>query len=233
MEKQQMNTKHPLIGPSLLSFTLALCGLTTSVEAQVPSPNVYDSGNRWLITAFDDASPVHTEWATQGICFLPYATAGTQIRGIWYSDTFPDWNGRYTQEGDHVEMHGDYAQNVGHDGISFELVTDSTADEGSGQWTEWREDASYGRTIGFLNTKLRRVGRCRFTTIDSLVASGDVNKATIRAELQAISQEIPERQLVNGDTAQNPLDQGQVQLDTIVQPLNDILIKEVESLHTK
>ena len=110
-----------------------------------PSPNVFDGGDRWLITAFNDASPEHQRMATQGICFLAYSRAGTHIRGIWFSDTFPNWNGRYSQEGDRVLMHGDYAQEIGHDGMMIELFAGTSCrDEGAGQWTEWRENPRAG-----------------------------------------------------------------------------------------
>lgn len=125
-----------------------------------PQPNTYDGGNRWLVTAHEDSSPTHTQLATQGICFLPYSTVGTHIRGRWYSDTFPDWNGIYTQEGDQVFLHGDYASDVGHDGLQFEIVTASAQNQGFGHWAEWREDGGYGTTVSFANAKWQRVGKC-------------------------------------------------------------------------
>jgi len=93
-----------------------LCVAEASAQ---PKPNVYDGGNRWKITAFDDSFPEHPEWATQEICFLPYIADATGIQGMWYSLTFPDWNGRYRQEGDEVKMTGDYAKGVGHDHITL------------------------------------------------------------------------------------------------------------------
>ncbi len=148
------NKKGRFILFSLLVVVVAL--ISTSVYAQ-PMPNVYKGGNRWTITAFDDTSPIHQEWATQGICFLPPKTVGTHMRGYWYSYTYPDWNGTWSQEGDQVFMYGDYAKDIGHDGITFEIFSNS---EASGHWHEWREDGKFGRTIGFANTKLRRVGSC-------------------------------------------------------------------------
>ena len=143
-----------------LAVTLALpLGIiVTSVDAYTQhDPNVHDYGNRWEITAFLDNTPGHTQLATQGICFQPYAVVGTQIQGVWYSDTFPDWNGRYTQEGDHVQMHGDYARDVGHDGITFQI---HSRNRGAGHWFEWREDGAYGNTIGFGNMEINRVHKC-------------------------------------------------------------------------
>lgn len=40
-------------------------------------PELAREGNRWTITAYDDASPFHQQWATQGICFCPAGTNGT------------------------------------------------------------------------------------------------------------------------------------------------------------
>ena len=34
---------------------------------------------------------------------------------------------------------------------------------GAGHWVEWREDGKFGRTIGFANALLNRVGRCQIT----------------------------------------------------------------------
>jgi len=38
---------------------------------------------------------------------------GTSIQGVWYSTSYPDWNGRYYQEGDEVKMTGDFAKDTG------------------------------------------------------------------------------------------------------------------------
>jgi hypothetical protein len=66
-----------------------------------------------------------------------------------------------TQEGDEITMHGDYAEDVGHDGMKWEIVTASAKNQGSGHWWEWREDGNFGNTIGFGNASLQRVGSCR------------------------------------------------------------------------
>ena len=124
-------------------------------------PNLVTGGNMWTITFYNDASPNHDQWATQRICFRFVGRVGTQDRYIWYSITFPNWNGWATQEGDEIVMHGDYANNVGHDGMEFEIVTVSKRNEGTGQWWEWRENNGYGRTIGFGNAKFVRIGACR------------------------------------------------------------------------
>jgi hypothetical protein len=56
----------------------AIAGLVTFIvvvglagHALAQKPNVVDGGNLWHITAYDDTSSSHLQWATQGICFLP------------------------------------------------------------------------------------------------------------------------------------------------------------------
>jgi hypothetical protein len=158
--------------------TLALAG-STALHAQPPHyPDLISDGNRWIITAYDDSSPVHTEWATQGICFYPDGVAGTHQRYIWISDTYPDWNGRASQEGDQIFMHGDfqwpYGQNKdgGHDGMEWEITTVSPVSGGTGHWKEWVEDGRAGLTIGFTNAKLRRVGKCKHETLEEAFSAG-------------------------------------------------------------
>ncbi len=57
-------------------------------------------------------------------------------------------------------MHGDCAKDVGHDGMKWEITTNSAKSEGFGHRKEWREDGHLGITIGFANTKLTREGKC-------------------------------------------------------------------------
>jgi len=131
--------------------------------AQAQQPDLVTAGNRWTITAFNDESPIHDQWATQGICFRSLGLFGTHQRYEWWSDTFPDWNGIASQEGNEVVLHGDYAGDVGHDSVFFNVVTTTPRNIGAGHWVEWREDGKFGRTIGFANALLTRVGRCQIT----------------------------------------------------------------------
>ena len=133
---------------------------SSAAHAQLFKPDLVSDGNRWTITFFNDEDPSHTQWATQGICFEPIGVFGTHERYRWWSDTFPDWNGIATKEGDQVVMHGDYAKDVGHDGMQWEIVSASPRSLGSGHWTEWREDGGFGNTIGFGNALFQRVGKC-------------------------------------------------------------------------
>lgn len=149
---------NAIAASAFLALTLAP---SANAQPAVPSPELTRGGNLWTITAFDDASPVHTQMATQGICFEFIGVVGTQNRYRWRSTTFPDWNGIASQEGDEVFMHGDYAQNVGHDGIMWSIDTNKT---GSGHWTEWRETATNGNTIVFANATFQRTGTCAGTT---------------------------------------------------------------------
>lgn len=126
-------------------------------------PNLVEGGNRWLITFHNDRSPLHDRWATQGICFRYTGRVGTHMGYIWYSDTYPNWNGRASQEGDQIFMHGDFWRNIGHDSMIWDIVTNSYRNEGAGHWMEWLEDPGFGITIGLGNAKLRRVGSCLCT----------------------------------------------------------------------
>ncbi|MBI3776342.1 MAG: hypothetical protein HY273_12475 [Gammaproteobacteria bacterium] len=184
---------------NMINGKLAVGMLCLSAAAAVNAdPNVYAGGNLWSITAYDDSSIVHTQWATQGICFLPPVMTGTHLRGNWYSTTFPDWNGVYSQEGDQVFMHGDYAKDVGHDGIDFEVITNSPRNLAGGHWFEWRENGGFGNTIGFANTKLERIGYCK------VIQPADL-----------VNLYVAPRFLVDGRIAQQPGEANQI-------PLNDL-----------
>jgi hypothetical protein len=151
------------IGASaLLAIALTTPGSAQLVAPALPSPQLVNGGNLWTITAFDDSSPVHTQLATQSICFEFVGVVGTHVRYRWRSTTFPDWNGRATQEGDQVFMHGDYAKDVGHDGMEWSIASAKT---GAGHWFEWREDGGFGITIGFANAEWQRVGSCPVTGV--------------------------------------------------------------------
>jgi hypothetical protein len=127
------------------------------------TPDLVSAGNRWTITSYNDASPTHDHQTTQEICFKFIGIVGTHQQYEWWSTTFPDWNGIATQEGDQIFMHGDWAEDRGHNTMQWELVTVSPKDIGAGHWIEWWEDGKLGQTVGFRNTLLTRVGRCRLT----------------------------------------------------------------------
>ena len=154
-----MNVTHTRL--AALGLLVAGSLASSAAHAQPFKPDLVSDGNRWTITAFDDEDSTHTQLATQGICFELIGTFGTHERYRWWSDTFPDWNGIATKEGDQVIMHGDYARDVGHDGMQWEITTSSPRNLGTGHWTEWREDGSFGISIGFGNALFQRVGRCQ------------------------------------------------------------------------
>ena len=157
----------------ILSSVTFFSILLASAAQAGPLPDLTAYGNRWTITAYQDSSTSHVQMATQGICFYPAGTSGTQQLYYWVSDTYPDWNGRAAQEGDQVFMHGDFGRDVGHDAMQFELTTVSKADEAFGHWQEWFEDSRYGVTITFANTKLRRVGQCRWITFGEAILAAE------------------------------------------------------------
>jgi hypothetical protein len=116
-------------------------------------------------------------------------------------DTFPDWNGRYYQEGDQVRMHGDYGQNDGHDGFEWDIVS---ARSGAGHWTEWRETPDPGRTITFCNANWVRVDKCLNTPPPPPTPE-------YIGLLLDLSGKVPPRCLENGRPAPNPLSPGQTE----------------------
>ena len=221
------------------AIVLSVMVFVSSVSAGPPKPNVYDGGNKWKITFYNDSTGTHNQWATQEICFLPYTVKGSSIQGKWYSTSFPNWNGRYYQEGDEVKMTGDYAKDVGHDHMTFVHTTRDVP--GSvvrgmpfGDWTEWWENGRYGRIIGWGNAKLERTGRCRFPhCIDnikhtSVLAPKSLEKLEyevldisplapkslekLEEEVLEMSSSLPDRLTVKGDIANSP---GQTGLESI------------------
>lgn len=196
----------------LVLFVLTLSAVVTTAQVPGPRPNVFDNGNRWLITYYNDCDVQHSQWATQGICFLPYRPCGAcGINGAWYSDTFPNWLGRYTQEGDRILMHGNWANFRGSDGMFIDLFAGtSPRDEGAGQWTEWWNfGAPFGTTVGFGNTRLRRVGKCELPHNNHL-AQMDNNQIDRLAE--ELSRKVRPRMRKDGKPAESPTDPEQVPL---------------------
>ena len=206
----------------VLAIVLSVMVFVSSVSANPPRPNVFDGGNKWKITFYNDPTNRHDQWATQEICFLPYTVVGNSIQGIWYSTSYPDWNGRYYQEGDEVKITGDYAKDVGHDHMTLVHTTYNAAGRvvsgmAFGDWTEWREDGKYGRVIGWGNAKLERTGYSKIPVLapidlEKLVpAPEDLEK--LEYEMLDMSSLLPQRLTVNGDIASSPGQPDQESLD--------------------
>ena len=152
---------------SHFGITLVLMAVlvVSDVYAQ-PEPNVFDGGNLWSITFYDDDSSNHQGGGTtQRICFSNYNLTGTGIQGRWYSTTYPNWYGQYRQEGDSVVMTGNFWNGDGNACISFDLVTMSPKDIGAGHGTEWND--SYSLATFFGNTLLNRLGKCPCENTDT------------------------------------------------------------------
>jgi hypothetical protein len=208
---RNLTHKFELTGLALFMVIAVFAG---QVTAQVPKPNAFDGGNRWLITAFDDSSSIHQQWATQGICFLPYAVSGTHIRGIWYSDTYPNWSGRYSQEGDNLLMHGNWGNFIGSDGMVIDLFAGtSPRDLGAGQWTEWWNFGAHGTTVVFANTRLSRVGKCPLPTNVDTMSQAELEKFSAER-----SSSVSPRLRKDGKAADRPTDPEQVPLAEETQP---------------
>lgn len=151
-----------------VSFALIFSNLT---QAEPPhTPDLINPGAYWSVTFYNDASPAHALGGTQTLCFFPAGVAGTHQRYEWVSDSWPDWNGRATQEGDQVFMFGDYPnhpqgqRNGGHSALQWELVTQNPANMGAGHWQDWYEDATFGVINGFGNAVFQRIGQCPYNT---------------------------------------------------------------------
>lgn len=151
-----MNKTINIISASAATLVIS----TTAMAAPPHAPDLTTDGNRWEITGYLDNAPGHAQAATQGLCFYDTGVSGTHQQYVWVSDTFPDWNGTAVQEGDQIFMYGEFREDVGHDSISWEIVTASKDNIGAGHWQEWLEDKRFGNTVGFANALLQRVGRC-------------------------------------------------------------------------
>lgn len=196
--------KNRIIAAGLTLF-FGLAGLVGQATAQ-PKPNVFDGGNRWLITSHPDCDESHPLWATQGICFLPYKRcASCGITGFWYSDTYPNWRGGYMQEGDRLLMHGNWAGFGGSDGMVIDLFAGtSPRDEGAGQWIEWFNAGTHGTPDFYFNTRLRRVGNCRIGRDISNMSQPDLEKLSIE-----LSRAVKPRLRKDGKAAEYPGDPEQ------------------------
>lgn len=155
-----------------ISIVLLLSVSTAVFAYPNHDPNVVKGGNLWTITFHNDDSVGHTQWATQRICFLPFVLPGpgqTQLKGRWYSTSYPNWHGHYRQEGDSVKMVGNFWGGKGNDGITWDIVTSDIhtglgvklRTVGAGHWHEWGDNGRFGPVYGFGNALFQRVGKCQ------------------------------------------------------------------------
>jgi hypothetical protein len=170
----------------------ALLGTSAARAAPPHLPNLLDGGNEWTITYYNDTSPTHTQQATQTLCFYPAGVVGTHQQYYWVSTTYRDWNGYASQEGDQVFMYGDFqwpfgVKDVGHDGMQWEIVTNSPKNMGAGHWNEWLEDGRMGNPIAFGNAVFQRIGKCKFETVGEAFEYGQTLGLTLDANNQALS----------------------------------------------
>lgn len=194
-----------------LTLFMAIFVLAGEAAAQIPSPNVYNNGNRWIIRGFRDNSPVHAPIGQpHGICFLPYGLSGTNITGLWYSDTFPNWRGRYSQEGDRILMHGNFFNDFGSDGIIIELFAGLTPrDVGAGHWTEWLNPTNYGITVVYANASLTRVGKCH---TPAGVDADTMSQPELEKMGEELSSRVSPRMRADGTESDHPADPEQLPL---------------------
>jgi hypothetical protein len=150
---------------------LCLILISVTVYADPPHrPDLTTNGNMWRVSAFLDATPGHAFIGQQDICFFPAGVVGTHQRYVWVSLAFPNWNGRATQEGDQIFMHGDFiiptpaAKIDGHDSSQWELVGFDDKAFGAGHWKFWAEFGVFGTTLAYTNVSLNRIGKCDFNS---------------------------------------------------------------------
>ena len=188
----------------ILVFVLLLA----SFASAQPQPNIFTGGDRWLVTAFDDSAPNHSEIATHVLCFFqssPGGVVGTHVRGVWFSTSFPNWRGRFSQEGDRVVLHGEFGDRVGHDAGVFDLYAGTSPnDEAAGDWVEWFESGNPDTSGVFASVRLRRSGSCIPPPGLTKMSGADLDKAV--AELAA---QVPKRMKTDGTAARWPFEAGQ------------------------
>lgn len=140
-------------------FLLAMISLGFSSQSVAQPPYAADlvnGGNKWFLDAYDDTDPNHNLISTQGLCFKYTGFDGTHQQYTWYSDTFRGWQGTASQEGDQIFLYGMYAKGKGQDAIQLTIIIDTPRSGSVGHWQEWRDNSSYGTTIGFANARMIR-----------------------------------------------------------------------------
>lgn len=190
----------------VLIFVFLMFGAAHNALADQKPSIYYDAAgnvaNYWTVTFFDDTSPAHNQWATQGLCFSPAVPRGTGWEGRVVSLTFPNWSGvYYTDTGDIYELKMNYApvtsqHFAGNDFISFSL---HTANRGAGErgWDEWRDGLPSSWNV-WGNTEVNRVGRCRqFSNIKDIPQIEEI--------ILKVQSEIEVRQTDRGELAATPI----------------------------
>jgi hypothetical protein len=190
---------------------LAVAGATVGVAQATPQhfpavDQVVAPGTLYSITFYDDTSSVHSQWATQNICFVQGPVQGSNTTGLWYSTTYNRWIGLWRQEGDQIFMIGDFWTGRGKDAMQWELVT--TKDEGFGHWNEWVEDGFYGNWVAKGNTRLAKIGTCSQLNIAGEGTQDEAWERTKEAALKA-AEAAPVRYRKDGSLAQ-PIDRDQL-----------------------
>lgn len=157
--------------PALMAIVLITSGMSSNAFAQPPySADLIQGGNKWFLDAYDDTDPDHAFVNTVGICFQYAGTVGSHQQYTWYSDTFRGWQGTASQEGDQIFMYGVYANGDGHNAMQLKIIIDTPRSGSVGHWQEWRDNGSYGSTVGFANARMIRdiENGCTMTASEAL-----------------------------------------------------------------
>lgn len=146
-----MNT--PLVIGSCI-FALS----TTSYAAHYPDMD--GGGNRWLVTTYADYDKNHSgPMGFQIFCFREIQRSGTHKLYEWFAPAYPFWRGNAGLEGDQVELYGGYGSHRG-SSAHWELVSGQM---GTGQFKDWQYphiNPPFGKTYGFYNVTVERIGYC-------------------------------------------------------------------------
>jgi len=168
---------------ALAFFRMALFSLlfmTLPAMAGPPhDPDLVSAGNLWQVEAYLDASPNHLTLGQAKICFFLTGFVGTHQRYDWVAINYPAWNGRATQEGDQVFMHGDFPFVVGdvkyegHDASEWQVISGGKKAVGGGHWQFWAELGKLGTNLAFTNVAFSRIGSCQFDSAQAAMDYAD------------------------------------------------------------
>jgi hypothetical protein len=190
---------------------LSVVLLITAAAAAQPQPSLTESGNRWLLSGWEDSSPDHAVLPTQTICFFRSGVNGTHVVGVWSATTFPNWRGRWAQEGDRVFIYGEFGDRAGHDSMVIDLFGGPTpSDQAWGKWVEWTESTPFDTTVRFANARLQRDGFCM--PPPGIADPTKVGAETLEKAVAELAVKVPPRLKADGKPARTPAEPGQVPL---------------------
>jgi len=157
-----------------LHATVLLMSCASVVSAAVYTPNMFDGGNHWTISAYDDSSDTHAKIADIGVCFFKDGVDGSELHYTWASDDYTGFGGRASQEGDQVKMvGGEVAAAPGYiDSLDLEIVTASPTNVATGHWKEWMPSntgLNLPTNVVYATLSMVRDGPCPYATLSDVL----------------------------------------------------------------